>query len=112
MLTIRGRQIHEADKRTQKRLEPELGTSVRHGNQETGIWIVPKTGWWRLYAEESIYLKRGSRLKATWQFTGSMWQLARVDTEVILLPKGSQGFWYSFWCWLFPWVRVDEEEYD
>ena len=74
------------DSKTRKRLHAE-GERVRGDDRESGIWVAPKTRWYGWTDGSSVYLKKGSRLSATWKFCRHGWELATLDTDVILPPS-------------------------
>lgn len=77
------------DKATFARLYKE-GKEVRAGDRESGIWVCPETGYYQIGKERYVYIREGSRLKATWEFRGSDWKLSAVDTDAILPPKAPE----------------------
>jgi uncharacterized protein YndB with AHSA1/START domain len=85
--------IPGASQRTQEKLESN-GKVVRVGDRETGVWEVPVTHWYA-YNHTYVYLTKGTRLKATWEFrpppdvvgSGGEWRLCKLDLENLNAPR-------------------------
>ncbi len=90
------------DSRTQRKLEHN-GKIARVGDRETGIWVVDETGWWQR-GDAYVYLEKGTRLVATWKFTGQRWVLAKTETDNLVESEVPPTWRQRLWRWLFPWT--------
>ncbi len=109
---------------TQRKLA-HPGKRARIGDRETGVWIVEKTGWLSI-EKGHVYLLKGSRLRATWEFREAPpslepdWELAILSLDHIIAPSGNvsssapflstpptrrQRLWWWFWPWAHPAAR-------
>lgn len=67
------------------------GYQAREGDKVSGVWHATFTGW-HVIGGGGIYLVKGARLKATWQFTlkgrdAPRWYICLINTDNIMPPK-------------------------
>lgn len=93
------------DKRTQERLYRD-GVTIHKGDREAGIWIVPTTRYYAIGDTGYIHLRRGQRLKASWEFDGDDWCLVVVHTDTILPASRRRRPWYRLRSRYSLWLRL------
>ena len=104
---------------TRRKLERN-GRKARLGDRIGGVWVVGKTRWYGFTDGTWVYLIKGSRCPASFEFNGRMgWEMVAPDLSQLLDPsrkykvRGKVSLvpptlWRRIWWWFWPWSGPEE----
>ena len=84
--------------RATRRLLERPNVQIRKGDRHTGVWVCSEAGMYSYTTgEDAMYLKKGTRIPATWEWNGLTWIIIGLDTD---FAKPPIPWWRKVYCFL------------